>query len=92
MRIQTNEAFLSTFSVNEDNAEFGGNMDTLKTRVMVYHTGEMFWIAPLIIKGHCEITVREFPFDTQDCMLRFGSWTYTMKALDLHTDGIDVCE
>ena len=79
-------------SVQDDNAEYGGNMDSLKTRVKVYHTGAMFWIAPLIVKGHCEIHVTDFPFDTQRCSLKFGSWTYDMDALDLRAGGIDTCE
>ena len=62
--------------MNEDNSEYGGNMDTLRTRVIVYSTGRMFWIAPLIIRGHCEIHVVDFPFDTQRCEMKFGSWTY----------------
>ena len=37
-------------NVNDDNAEFGGNIDTLKTRVVVDYRGNMLWMAPLIIK------------------------------------------
>ena len=79
------------FSVNEDNAEYGGNMDTLKTRVKVKHTGEIFWIAPLIIRSSCRIRVKEFPFDIQKCHLKFGSWTYDLSRLNLTSSGIDTC-
>lgn len=76
-------------NVHENNADYGGNMDTLKTRVIIYSTGKMFWIAPIIIEGSCEIHVHDFPFDTQNCTLKFGSWTYDMSRLDLLPDGID---
>ena len=69
--------------MNEANAEYGGNMDTSKTRIQVYHTGEMIWGAPLIINAHCEIQVKDFPFDTQTCSLKFGSWTYDKSSIDL---------
>ena len=76
--------------MNEDNAEYGGNMDTLKTRVKVYHNGDMFWIAPLIIQGHCEIHVNDFPFDTQRCSLKFASWTTEITRLNLSIGGFDL--
>ena len=78
--------------MDEDTSNYGGNMDTLKTRVKVYHTGEVFWIAPLIIKGHCEIHVNNFPFDVQKCPLKFGSWTNDLKTMNLITGGVDICE
>ena len=78
--------------MNEDNAEYGGNMDTLKTRVIVYNTGEMFWIAPFIIQGQCKIRVKDFPFDNQACYLKFGSWTYDLSRLNLLSGGIDMCK
>ena len=67
-------------------------MDTLKTRVKVNYTGEMFWIAPLIIRSSCKISVKEFPYDTQKCHLKFGSWTYDVDRLNLTSPGIDICK
>ena len=34
----------------------------------------------------------DYPFDVQSCSLRFGSWSYDTKRLDLHfMDGFEVC-
>ena len=91
--INANTTILYTHSVHEDNVDYGGNMDAMKNRVTVYHTGAMFWIVPLVIKAHCEIHVNQFPFDVQKCKLVFGSWTYPLHAIDLHFDGgIDICK
>lgn len=38
---------------------------------------------PGILKSTCRIDVRWFPFDTQKCDLKFGSWTYDGWLLDL---------
>ena len=78
--------------MNGDNAEYGGNMDTLLTRVTVSHGGNMYWNAPLVVKGKCKIEVQDFPFDTQKCSLKFGSWTYDIGRLNMMSGGIDTCK
>ena len=50
--------------------------ETYKSRVVVYHNGDMMYIPPAIYKSSCQIEVTYFPFDEQNCTLNFGSWTY----------------
>ena len=58
-------------------------MDNVKTRVRVRHDGHCYWAAPFIFKSSCPFDVRDFPFDEQKCKLKFGSWQYHGKQLDL---------
>jgi len=58
-------------------------MDNIKTRVRVRHDGHCYWAAPFIFKSSCPFDVRDFPFDEQKCKLKFGSWQYHGKQLDL---------
>ena len=67
-------------------------MDTLKTRIKVSHTGHMFWSAPLFLRAKCYFRVDDFPFDTQMCYLKFGSWTHPVTKLNLLPGGIDTSE
>ena len=48
----------------------------------VAHTG--------IFKSSCYIDVRWFPFDVQQCKLKFGSWSYGGWSLDLQMQEADV--
>lgn len=46
------------------------------TMATVYYTGDVEWNPPAIYKSACEMDVEFFPFDEQQCFMKFGSWTY----------------
>ncbi|XP_072029993.1 neuronal acetylcholine receptor subunit alpha-10-like [Amphiura filiformis] len=45
--------------------------------------GYVDWMAPALLKASCMVKVRYFPFDTQQCILRFSSWAYDGGSIDL---------
>ena len=49
----------------------------------VYFNGTVKWIPPAIYRSSCEINMKDFPFDEQTCMFKFGSWTYDEYKVDL---------
>lgn len=53
------------------------------TNAIVKSDGKILWVVPAMIKSSCKIDVRYFPFDEQNCSLKFGSWTYDGFQLDL---------
>ena len=50
---------------------------TFQTKVVVYSSGNCLYIPPGIFKSTCKIDITWFPFDTQKCKMKFGSWTYS---------------
>jgi Neurotransmitter-gated ion-channel ligand binding domain len=44
--------------------------------VVLTNTGSCTYIPPGIFKSTCKIDITWFPFDDQDCEMKFGSWTY----------------
>uniref|UniRef100_A0A7N6BB04 Cholinergic receptor, nicotinic, beta 5a n=1 Tax=Anabas testudineus TaxID=64144 RepID=A0A7N6BB04_ANATE len=50
---------------------------------VVSNTGDIFWLPPAIYKSACAIEVQNFPFDQQNCTLKFRSWTYDHTEIDL---------
>lgn len=48
----------------------------MDTNVKLRYNGEITWDAPAITKSSCVVDVSYFPFDSQECNLTFGSWTY----------------
>ncbi|XP_053490384.1 neuronal acetylcholine receptor subunit alpha-4b [Ictalurus furcatus] len=53
------------------------------TKAQVFHDGRVKWKPPAIYKSSCNIDVTFFPFDQQNCKMKFGSWTYDRAKIDL---------
>ncbi|XP_064169107.1 neuronal acetylcholine receptor subunit beta-4-like isoform X2 [Anguilla rostrata] len=53
------------------------------TNVIVQFNGSISWLPPAIYKSACKIDVKHFPFDQQNCTLKFRSWTYDYTEVDL---------
>ena len=51
--------------------------------ISLYSDGMIRWVPPAIYKSSCQLDMRNFPFDTQTCHFKFGSWTYDGNKLDL---------
>ena len=59
-----------------NNADAAYNTATINTNVIVKWTGEVTWLSHGMFKSSCDISVEYFPFDIQDCHLKWASWTY----------------
>ncbi|KAK2151150.1 hypothetical protein LSH36_374g03043 [Paralvinella palmiformis] len=61
-----------------------GNYEvTLKTKATLSPDGKVKWEPPAIYKSSCTMNVKFFPFDEQECEMKFGSWTYDGYQVDL---------
>ncbi|XP_076334111.1 acetylcholine receptor subunit alpha-like 1 isoform X1 [Tachypleus tridentatus] len=61
-----------------------GNYEvTIMTKAIVHDDGKVVWNPPAIYKSSCQIDVQYFPFDRQECQMKFGSWTYDGYQVDL---------
>ncbi|CAH1794967.1 unnamed protein product [Owenia fusiformis] len=54
-----------------------------KALAVVSYKGEIIWIPQAIYKSTCSIDITHFPFDVQNCTMKFGSWTYDGFKLDI---------
>ena len=51
------------------------------TMAMVYADGSVIWSRPGMLKSTCQFELEHFPYDTQICSLKFGSWSYSKKRI-----------
>ncbi|NXH23790.1 ACHA2 protein, partial [Myiagra hebetior] len=56
---------------------------THMTKAHLSWDGTVTWVPPAIYKSSCSIDVTFFPFDQQNCKMKFGSWTYDKAKIDL---------
>jgi hypothetical protein len=59
------------------------NVYTLKGGMNLYNNGDIMWSNPAIFKFSCGLELKYFPFDTQECKMKFSSWIYNNKLLNL---------
>ncbi|XP_043926605.1 acetylcholine receptor subunit delta isoform X2 [Protopterus annectens] len=52
--------------------------------VLLYPNGYVYWLPPAIFRSTCLINVNFFPFDWQNCSLKFRSLAYSAKEITMH--------
>ena len=57
------------------------------TDVVVSEDGSCLWVPGGIFQSSCRIDPTWFPYDSQICHLKFGSWTYDGGKVDLTIQG-----
>ncbi|XP_020364571.1 acetylcholine receptor subunit delta [Oncorhynchus kisutch] len=51
--------------------------------VLINPEGYVYWLPPAIFRSSCAINVNYFPFDWQNCTLKFTSLTYNAKEITM---------
>ncbi|XP_023675511.1 neuronal acetylcholine receptor subunit alpha-5 [Paramormyrops kingsleyae] len=64
-----------------DNAD--GHFEGSMTKSVIKYDGTVLWKPPANYKSACTIDVTFFPFDRQNCSMKFGSWTYDGSQVDI---------
>jgi len=54
------------------------------TDVIVHPNGWCFWIPPMTTYTYCGLDFTYWPWDIQNCVITFGSWTKSGWELDIH--------
>lgn len=56
---------------------------TTETKATVHYSGLIIWEPPMIYKSYCAIDIEYYPFDIQNCYMKFGTWTFNGNLIDL---------
>uniref|UniRef100_A0A8C0TSN4 Acetylcholine receptor subunit delta n=1 Tax=Canis lupus familiaris TaxID=9615 RepID=A0A8C0TSN4_CANLF len=66
-----------------ENNNDGSFQISYSCNVLIYPSGYVYWLPPAIFCSSCPISVTYFPFDWQNCSLKFSSLKYTAKEITL---------
>uniref|UniRef100_A0A8D1I202 Acetylcholine receptor subunit delta n=1 Tax=Sus scrofa TaxID=9823 RepID=A0A8D1I202_PIG len=66
-----------------ENNNDGSFQISYSCNVLVDPSGYVYWLPPAIFRSSCPISVTYFPFDWQNCSLKFSSLKYTAKEITL---------
>ncbi|CAF1203807.1 unnamed protein product [Rotaria sp. Silwood1] len=56
---------------------------TTRSKVQVRYDGVVQWNPPMVYKSYCFIDIQYYPFDRQNCTLKFGTWSYHGSLVNL---------
>lgn len=56
---------------------------TTQTKATINYNGKIIWEPPMIYKSYCSINIEYYPFDIQDCYMKFGTWSYAGDLINL---------
>ena len=73
--------YLSSFLFCSAGTGFGAGMT--RTKAVITYKGLVTLNVPTIIESSCKIHVDNYPFDQQNCELKFGSWAFDEKGIAL---------
>lgn len=66
------------------NSASGNSVDHYgNSNCLAHDDGTILWVPPSILHVFCELDFRKWPFDTQVCSMKIGSWTYNGLQIDL---------
>uniref|UniRef100_A0A914QNY0 Uncharacterized protein n=1 Tax=Panagrolaimus davidi TaxID=227884 RepID=A0A914QNY0_9BILA len=65
------------------NADSEYSKSVMSTDVIVTYDGNVTWSTAGIYKSSCHLDVRYYPFDQQNCKLKYASWAYDGTKIDI---------
>lgn len=66
-----------------NNADVSGIPHFSERPVQVYPDGSVIWVPQTSFEAMCQLDLRFWPYDTQTCALRIGSWAHNGNFIDV---------
>uniref|UniRef100_A0A915M6Q7 Uncharacterized protein n=1 Tax=Meloidogyne javanica TaxID=6303 RepID=A0A915M6Q7_MELJA len=68
--------------INNAAHDYRGSL--LSTDVIITNVGNVTWLLSALFKSNCAINVKYYPFDDQECTLKFASWgSHDSREIDI---------
>ena len=74
--------YVCAFS-GDEGVTLAGERTKFVTEISVDNDGHCVWSGPATFKANCELQIGQWPFDSQNCELGFGSYTYGIDRMNI---------
>lgn len=58
-------------------------LETMNTLAFVFSNGHVYYSPKARVRTRCAMDMTKFPYDEQNCAIKFGSFTYDGNKLNL---------
>lgn len=65
------------------NKVFGSHSVSMTNLILIDYNGNVIWGLKATFITKCHLEIYHFPFDTQQCHFRYGSWSYESKRIGI---------
>lgn len=70
----------------ESRKSFGSQVDQVQNLVTLNYAGNITWGLKTTFITKCHLEIYYFPFDTQSCPFRYGSWSHEQERITISPD------
>lgn len=71
-----------------NNAESLLSLTRFNYLVELHSNGSLVWNFEDLLKSYCEVNIRYFPFDHQECSLEFQSWAQSQEEVSIDFESV----
>ncbi len=90
-RVHPSDVWIPDISLENDvGKEAASDFANHKFPVSIYSTGEHLRKHSAVLESTCAMDVEKFPFDQQNCRLRFTPWTRDQTEVDVELESLSI--
>ncbi|CAG2184204.1 unnamed protein product, partial [Oppiella nova] len=69
IRVNADEVFKPDIMLYNSADVLSMKDNLIQTQLLLYSSGQLFWVPPMLVKSLCDVDISDWPYDEQNCFL-----------------------